>query len=233
MIKVLHSAGLAVIIKLPAGFVELNNGTFDNAVPNYYFRLNEAGEKLDGSGFGNELASERLMYRNWLITTLLGWVNEYHIDGFSFEQSALIDSDTLSAAINAVNSVDNRIAFFADGECKTKNSHPSTVCTGETFRRSTNANSAYLPSALILRSAAANHSMRKYAKASVFRAIRETKQPLKKQSLRRACLRFQTEYFISTLATKYAHPSLTEMFLNGKILPPILMYFRITEGFCS
>ena len=39
MIKVLHSAGLAVIIKLPAGFVELNNGTFDNAVPNYYFRL--------------------------------------------------------------------------------------------------------------------------------------------------------------------------------------------------
>ncbi len=149
MIKVLHSAGLAVIIKLPAGFVELNNGTFDNAVPNYYFRLNEAGEKLDGSGFGNELASERLMYRNWLITTLLGWVNEYHIDGFSFEQSALIDSDTLSAAINAVSSVDNRIAFFADGECKTKNSHPSTVCTGETFRRSTNANSAYLPSALI------------------------------------------------------------------------------------
>lgn len=145
----LHSEGLTVIIKLPASFVKLNNGTFDGAVSNYYFRLNAAGEKLDGSGFGNELASERLMYRNWLITTLLGWVNEYHIDGFSFEQSALIDADTLSAAVAAVKAADSRIAFFADGECKTVNSHPSTVCTGETFRRATRANSAYLPSSLI------------------------------------------------------------------------------------
>ena len=130
LIKALHSEGLTVIIKLPAGFVEVNNGAFDGAVPNYYFRLNEAGEKLDGSGFGNELASERLMYRNWLITTLLGWVNEYHIDGFSFEQSALIDVDTLSAAIAAVKAVDDRIAVFADGECKEIGSHPSTVCMG-------------------------------------------------------------------------------------------------------
>ena len=149
LINKLHSEGLTVIIKLPAGFVKLNSGAFDGAVSNYYFRLNEAGEKLDGSGFGNELASERLMYRNWLITTLLGWVNEYHIDGFSIEQSALIDADTLSAAIAAVKAADDRIAIFADGECKTVNSHPSTVCTGETFRRATRANSAYLPGTLI------------------------------------------------------------------------------------
>lgn len=149
LIKMLHSEGLTVIIKLPAGFVESNNCAFDDAVPNYYFRLNEAGEKLDGSGFGNEFASERLMYRNWLITTMLGWVNEYHIDGISIEQSALIDTDTLSAAISAVKSADNRIAIFADGECKAVNSHPGTVCTGETFRRATYANSAYLPDALI------------------------------------------------------------------------------------
>lgn len=149
LIKALHSEGLTVIIKLPVGFVEVNNGAFDDAVPNYYFRLNEAGEKLDGSGFGNELASERFMYRNWLITTLLGWVNEYHVDGISLEQSALIDTDTLSAAIAAVKAVDDRIAVFADGECKAVNSHPSTVCTGETFRRATSANSTYLPSTLI------------------------------------------------------------------------------------
>ena len=148
LISKLHSEGLTVIIKLPAGFVKADNGAFDGAVPNYYFRLDEAGGKLDGSGFGNELASERLMYRNWLITTLLGWVNEYHIDGFSVEQSALIDADTLSAAVAAVKAVDDRIAFFADGECKAVNSHPSTVCTGETFRRATRANSAYLPSTL-------------------------------------------------------------------------------------
>ena len=149
LIKTLHSEGLTVIIKLPAGFVKLNNGAFDDSVPNYYFRLNEAGERLDGSGFGNELASERLMYRNWLITTLLGWVNEYHIDGISIEQSALIDTDTLSAAIASVKAADDRIAVFADGECKVVNSHPDTVCTGETFRRATRANSAYLPNALI------------------------------------------------------------------------------------
>ena len=149
LINKLHSEGLTVIIKLPAGFVKLNNGAFDDAVPNYYFRLNEAGEKLDGSGFGNELASERMMYRNWLITTLLGWVNEYHIDGFSIEQSALIDTDTLSAAIAAVKAADSRIAVFADGECKAVGDHPSNVCTGETFRRATRANSKYLPSTLI------------------------------------------------------------------------------------
>ena len=149
LINKLHSEGLTVIIKLPAGFVKLNNGAFDDAVPNYYFRLNEAGKKLDGSGFGNELASERMMYRNWLITTLLGWVNEYHIDGFSIEQSALIDTDTLSAAITAVKAADSRIAVFADGECKAVGNHPSNVCTGETFRRATRANSQYLPSTLI------------------------------------------------------------------------------------
>lgn len=149
LIQTLHAAGISVILRLPAAFTENDNNSFRYAVPDYYYRLNAAGERLDGSGYGNEFATERRMYRHYLITTLLGWVEQYHVDGFSFEQSALLDTDTMSAVREALDGVSPRLVTFADGTCHKENAHPETTYTGAAFARVRKDNAKLLPDSLI------------------------------------------------------------------------------------
>ena len=61
----------------------------------YYFRLDENGEFITGSGCGNDFKTERPMARRLIVESLLYWMREYHIDGFRFDLATLIDGKTL------------------------------------------------------------------------------------------------------------------------------------------
>ena len=65
-------------------------------MPYYFFRQNPDGSFSNGSGCGNEFASERPMARKYLIDSVLYWAQEYHIDGFRFDLMGLYDVDTMN-----------------------------------------------------------------------------------------------------------------------------------------
>ena len=78
------------------------NSWFNLTVPKYYYRLDENGNFLDRTLCGNETASERTMFRKYMIDSLLYWAKEYHVDGFRFDLMAIHDTETMNAIRRAL-----------------------------------------------------------------------------------------------------------------------------------
>ena len=97
MVMAIHGAGMGVIMDVVYNHTYTKRSNFNKIVPGYYYRTTEAGDYTDGSGCGNETASERPMYRKFMLDSVLYWQREYHIDGFRFDLMALHDMETISA----------------------------------------------------------------------------------------------------------------------------------------
>ena len=106
MIQALHDRGIAVVMDVvynhTAGY---EASCFTKTVPGYYYRMSSATQYVNGSGQGCELASENAMCRNFIVQSLLYWVQEYHIDGFRFDLMGCIDCTTLNTARQQINNL--------------------------------------------------------------------------------------------------------------------------------
>ena len=96
MIAALHAAGIGVVMDVVYNHMYRSDNVLNRVVPLYYFRQNEDGSLSNGSGCGNEFASERPMARRYLIDSVLYWAKEYHIDGFRFDLMGLYDVETMN-----------------------------------------------------------------------------------------------------------------------------------------
>ena len=107
MVMALHKAGIGVIMDVVYNHTYTTQGQalFDT-VPNYYHRLNADGSQANGTGCGNETASERTMFRKYIVESILHWANEYHIDGFRFDLMGCHDLVTLRTVREALDAVD-------------------------------------------------------------------------------------------------------------------------------
>lgn len=96
MIKALHDAGIGVIMDVVYNHTyDITTGPFEKVVPGYYYRSNDNGEYTNGSGCGNEVASERPMVRKFIKDSVKYWAKEYGMDGFRFDLMGLIDTETM------------------------------------------------------------------------------------------------------------------------------------------
>ena len=96
MIQALHRAGFRVVLDVVYNHTfSVEESPLQMIVPGYYHRTDAAGMFTNGSGCGNELATERPMVRKLIVDSLKYWVQEYHVDGFRFDLMALIDCDTM------------------------------------------------------------------------------------------------------------------------------------------
>ena len=103
MVQALHKAGIGVIMDVVFNHTfTAEGGWFEMTVPGYYYRMKADGTFSDGSGCGNETASEHLMYRKYMIDSILHWTKEYHIDGFRFDLMGVHDVDTMNAIREAL-----------------------------------------------------------------------------------------------------------------------------------
>ncbi len=97
LIQSLHKHDIGVVMDVVYNHTyHTENSWFQLTVPDYYYRQDYAGNFSNGSGVGNETASERTMMRKYMIDSLIYWIEEYHIDGFRFDLMGVHDTETMN-----------------------------------------------------------------------------------------------------------------------------------------
>ena len=115
MIQSLHNNGMGVIMDVVYNHTYSSDSVFQKTVPDYYYRINADGSFSNGSGCGNDTASEREMYRKYMIDSVTYWAKEYHIDGFRFDLMGLHDVQTMNEIRAALDEIDPDIIVYGEG----------------------------------------------------------------------------------------------------------------------
>lgn len=130
MIQSIHNNGMGVIMDVVYNHTyEGAKSWFNITVPNYYYRFTESGTWSNGSGCGNDTASEHNMFRKYMIDSIVYWATEYHIDGFRFDLMGLHDVDTMNAIRAALDQIDggDKIIMYGEGWSLNTNAEPGTI----------------------------------------------------------------------------------------------------------
>lgn len=112
MIQALHDRGISVVMDVVYNHTYSTDSCFTSTVPGYYYRMNSSSSYSNGSGCGNETASDKQMYRKYMIESVKYWAEEYHIDGFRFDLMGIHDVSTMNAIRSALD------GLYADGSGK-------------------------------------------------------------------------------------------------------------------
>ena len=141
MVQALHKAGIRVILDVVYNHTyDIDHSNFQRTYPDYYYRKIDNGEKSNhnwlsplapnsvsqlsipnsqlysnGSGCGNETASEKPMMRQFMIESVKYWANEYHIDGFRFDLMGIHDIETMNQIRKALDEIDPSIFIYGEG----------------------------------------------------------------------------------------------------------------------
>ena len=115
MVQALHRNGMAVVMDVVYNHTYDINSCLNKVVPYYYYRYNASGAPSNGSGCGNEMASDRVMFRKFMVDSVSYWAKEYHIDGFRFDLMALHDVDTMQAIETAVHAINPKAILYGEG----------------------------------------------------------------------------------------------------------------------
>lgn len=140
MVKTLHDNGISVIMDVVYNHVQ-SAGDFcvNRLVPGYFSRMDENGAYSNGSGCGNDTASERSMVRKYIVDSVKYWADEYHIDGFRFDLVGLLDTETVNQIVEEVHRDHPNVIFYGEGWTM------DTAVTKEGITMATQLNSTETP----------------------------------------------------------------------------------------
>ena len=116
MVKALHDAGIRVILDVVYNHTyDIEHSNFQRTYPDYYYRKTTDGQYSNGSGCGNETASDKPMMRKFMLESVKYWINEYHIDGFRFDLMGVHDIETMNQIRSMVDAIDPTIFIYGEG----------------------------------------------------------------------------------------------------------------------
>ena len=115
MVQALHGAGIGVVMDVVYNHTYALDSNLNRIVPYYYYRFNSDGTASNGSGCGNETASERAMMRKYIVDSVTYWASEYQLDGFRFDLMALHDLETMQAVEQTVHAVNPSALIYGEG----------------------------------------------------------------------------------------------------------------------
>ncbi|MDE7183977.1 MAG: type I pullulanase, partial [Lachnospiraceae bacterium] len=140
MVKTLHDNNINVIMDVVYNHVySADDFCFNQIVPQYFSRTNEDGSYSNGSGCGNDTASERSMVKKYIVDSVNYWADEYHIDGFRFDLVGLIDTETINEVVSTVHAKHPDVIFYGEGW------DMETSVTKDGYTMATQKNSAQTP----------------------------------------------------------------------------------------
>ncbi len=161
MVKTLHDNNINVIMDVVYNHVySADDFCFNQIVPQYFSRTNEDGSYSNGSGCGNDTASERSMVKKYIVDSVNYWADEYHIDGFRFDLVGLIDTETINEVVSTVHAKHPNVIFYGEGW------DMSTTVTKDGYTMTTQKNSAQTPGFAFF-----SDTIRDLLKGSVFDAM--------------------------------------------------------------
>ena len=115
MVLALHSSGIGVIMDVVFNHTyRRDDSNLQKIVPGYYYRSDETGY-TNGSGCGNEVASDRPMVQKLIVDSLIYWAKEYHIDGFRFDLMGVLDIDTMNVIAERLKEIRPDIYLYGEG----------------------------------------------------------------------------------------------------------------------
>ena len=116
MVQALHKAGIRVILDVVYNHTfDIENSNFQRVNPDYFYRKTSDGKYSNGSGCGNETASEKQLMREYMVESIKYWINEYHIDGFRFDLMGVHDIQTMNLIRHEVDKIDPSIYIYGEG----------------------------------------------------------------------------------------------------------------------
>lgn len=158
MVQGLHENGISVVMDVVYNHVyNASEFCFNKIVPGYFSRIDEEGKYSNGSGCGNDTASEREMVRKYIVESVKYWSDEYHIDGFRFDLVGLIDTQTINEIVEEVHKDNPDVIFYGEGWTL------DTSLTKDGYTMATQTNSAQTPDFAYF-----NDTLRDGLKGSVF-----------------------------------------------------------------
>ena len=158
MVQSLHNDGISVVMDVVYNHVyDAGSFCFNKIVPGYFSRINSNGSYSNGSGCGNDTASERAMVKKYIVDSVVYWADEYHIDGFRFDLVGLIDTVTINEIMEEVHKIRPDVIFYGEGWTM------STDVTKEGYDMTTQTNSQKVPGFAFF-----NDTIRDSLKGSVF-----------------------------------------------------------------
>ena len=126
MIQALHKAGFRVILDVVYNHTtDASKTGFQRTMPGYFYRMREDGTFFDGSGCGNETASEQAMFQKYMLESLEWWMREYHIDGFRFDLMAIHDIETMNLISKRLHAIDPDVVIYGEGWAAQSPAYPA------------------------------------------------------------------------------------------------------------
>lgn len=115
MVQALHDAGISVVLDMVFNHTYSLDSNLNKIVPYYYYRYTSEGAVSNGSGCGNETASERAMMRKYMVDSVTYWQTEYNVDGFRFDLMGLHDIKTMQEIEDAVHDINPEAIIYGEG----------------------------------------------------------------------------------------------------------------------
>jgi len=116
LVMAFHTAGLRVVMDVVYNHTALTESSnFNQLVPGYYYRQKKDGSFSNASACGNETASERPMFRKFMLESMLYWVQEYHVDGFRIDLMGIHDITTINEISKTLHRIKPGILLYGEG----------------------------------------------------------------------------------------------------------------------
>ncbi|MCD8282184.1 MAG: type I pullulanase [Prevotella sp.] len=116
MVKALHAADIDVVLDVVYNHTnDVGGSNFQRTYPDYFYRKTQDGRYSDGSGCGNETASEKPGMRDFMIRSMTYWMDEYHIDGFRVDLMGVHDIATMNAIRDALQAKFGKAFIYGEG----------------------------------------------------------------------------------------------------------------------
>ena len=126
MVQALHKAGIRVILDVVYNHTfDIEGSNFERTFPKAYYQYTADGKPSNGSGCGNETASEKPLMREFMLESMKYWMKEYHIDGFRVDLMGIHDIETMNIIRNELTAFNPNVFIYGEGWSAGKCAYPT------------------------------------------------------------------------------------------------------------